>query len=282
MRRADATRLVLLAALWGASFVFMRIVAPVLGPVLAADTRIFVAAAALGLYFRLIGFDPQWRRWWREYTIVGSMNTALPFVLYAYAAMSIPAGLSVVLNATAPMWGALLAAPLLRERLTLARFAGLVLGVAGVALVTHPEPGVDFPPLAIAAALGGALCYALAGVYLKRRAQSAPARGMALGTQLAAGIMLTPFLALSPPVAPVTPLVIGCVIAMGLLGGAVAYLLYFRLIIDIGPIRLLTVTYLIPLFGVLFGAIFLGETLTLWTLFGAALVILGTALVLRK
>ena len=282
MRRADATRLVLLAALWGAAFLFMRIVAPVLGPVIAADSRIFIATAALGIYFWIVHFDPQWRRWWHEYAIVGSMNTALPFVLFAYAAVSIPAGLSAVLNATAPMWGALLAAALLGERLTLVRSMGLLLGVVGVALVTRPEPGANFPPLAIAAALGGALCYAIAGIYLKHRAHGAPARGMAIGTQLAAGIMLAPFVFVSPPLAPVTPLVAGCTIAMGVLCGAVAYVLYFRLIVDVGPIRSLTVTYLIPLFGVLFGAVFLGEILTLWTLAGAALVILGTVLVLRK
>ena len=282
MRRADATRLIALGALWGASFLFMRIVAPALGPVIAADTRIFIATAALGIYFWLARFDPQWRRWWREYAIVGSMNTALPFLLYAYAAVSIPAGLSAVLNSTTPMWGALLVAAFLGERLTLGRFVGLLLGVIGVALVTRPDPGVHYPPLAIAAALGGALCYAITGVYLKRRAQGAPARGMALGTQLAAGIMLAPFVFVSPPLAPVTPLVVGCTIAVGVLSGAVAYVLYFRLIVDIGPIRALTVTYLIPLFGVLFGALFLGEILTLWTLAGAALVILGTVLVLRK
>lgn len=282
MRRADATRLVVLAALWGAAFLFMRIVAPVLGPLIAADGRILMASAALAIYFRAVRFDPQWRQWWREYAIVGTMNTALPFVLYAYAAIHIPAGLSAVLNATAPIWGALLAAALLRERLTLARSLGLLFGIAGVALITRPEPGFAYPPLAIAAALGGALCYAIAGVYLRRRAQGAPGRGMALGTQLAAGILLAPFAVLSAPLAPVTPLVLACLFAMAIFSGAVAYVLYFRLISDIGPIPSLTVTYLIPVFGVLFGALFLGETLGAWTLAGGALVVLGTVLVLRK
>ena len=282
MRCADATRLVVLAALWGASFLFMRIVAPVLGPVVTADARILVAVLALAIYFRIVRFDPQWRRWWREYAIVGSMNTAFPFVLYAYAAIHIPASLSAVLNATAPMWGALLASIFLAERLTAGRLAGLVLGVAGVALVTRPGPGAQLVPLAIAAAAGGAFCYGLAGVYLKRRAQDAPARGMALGTQLAAGILLAPFIALAPPLAPLTPLVVACILAAGVLSGALAYILYFRLIADIGPIRSLTVTYLIPVFGVLFGALFLGEAITAWMIAGAALVILGTVLVLRK
>ena len=283
MRRADATRLVVLAALWGASFLFMRIVAPVLGPLIAADSRILLAAGALALYYRVVRYDAQLRRWWLEYTVVGFMNTALPFLLYAYAAVYIPAGLSAVLNATAPIWGALLATLVLRERLRAARILGLVLGVAGVALVTRPQANLEYPPLAVAAAIGGALCYAVAGVYLKARAQkAAPGRGMAFGTQLAAGIMLAPFAAFSAPLAPVTPIVLACTAAMAVLSGAVAYVLYFRLIDDIGPIGSLTVTYLIPLFGVLFGSLFLGEALNVSMLGGGALIVLGTALVLRK
>ena len=282
MRRVDAARLVLLAALWGASFLFMRIMAPVLGPVIAADSRTLVASAALAIYFHLHGFDWELGKWWREYAIVGVTNTALPFILFSYAAMHIPAGLSAVLNSTTPMWGALLAALVLGERLTALRCAGLVLGVAGVALVTRPTTGASYPLSAIAAGLGAGFSYAATGVYLKRRAQGASSRGMALGTQLSAGIILLPLIPLSPPLAPVTPAVAGSVVAAGLLSGALAYVLYFRLIADIGPIRSLTVTYLIPLFGVLFGAVFLGEALGPWTLGGAVLVILGTVLVLRK
>jgi drug/metabolite transporter (DMT)-like permease len=282
MRRADATRLVVLAALWGASFLFMRIAAQVLGPFIVADSRSFLAAGALAFYFHWIGFNSQWRRWWRDYVLVGTINTAVPFSLYAYAAVHIPAGLSAVTNATAPIWGALLATLVLRERLTASRAAGLLLGILGVALVTRPPTELSYPPLAIAAALGGALCYAVAGVYLKARPQQAPGRGMAFGTQLASGLVLMPFAAFSQPLQPITPVAIACTAAMALFSGAVAYVLYFRLIADIGPIRSLTVTYLIPVFGVLFGAVFLGEALNASMLGGGALVVLGTGLVLRK
>jgi drug/metabolite transporter (DMT)-like permease len=282
MRRADATRLVVLAALWGASFLFMRIAAPVLGPFIVADARSVLAAGALAFYFHWIGFDSDWRRWWPDYALVGTINTALPFALYAYAAVHLPTGVLAVTNATAPIWAGFLAALVLREPLTTARTAGLLLGIVGVALVTRPPASQHYPPLAIAAALGGALCYAVAGVYLKARPRQAPGLGMAFGTQLASGLLLLPFAGLSQPLGPITPLAVACTIAMALLSGAVAYVLYFRLITDIGPIRSLTVTYLIPLFGVVFGAAFLGEAVNASMLGGGALVVLGTVLVLRK
>jgi drug/metabolite transporter (DMT)-like permease len=117
---------------------------------------------------------------------------------------------------------------------------------------------------------------------MRRWAQDAPSRGMALGTQIAGGALLAPFIALSPPLAPPTPLVIVCVLALGVVCSAVAYILYFRLVTDIGPAGALTVTYLIPIFGVTWGALFLGETISLWMLGGGALVLLGTYLVLRR
>ena len=122
---------------------------------------------------------------------------------------------------------------------------------------------------------------AVTGIVLKRWAQGVPARGMAVGTQLAAGVMLLGLAPLAPPLAAPTLAVAAAVLALGLICGAVAYLLYFRLIIDIGPTAALTVTYLIPVFGVLFGAMFLGEAIRLAMLAGGALVVLGTVLVLR-
>jgi drug/metabolite transporter (DMT)-like permease len=122
----------------------------------------------------------------------------------------------------------------------------------------------------------------LAGGYMKRWASDVPSRGMAVGTQLAAGVLLAPFIALSPPAAAPTPLVAASMAALGLVCGAIAYLLYFRLVADIGATGALTVTYLIPVFGVLWGALFLGEAVSLFTLAGAALVILGTVLVLMQ
>jgi len=279
MRRADTTRLVLLAAIWGASFLFNRIAAPALGPILTAELRTMIAGIALAVYFAVSGFDPQWRRFGRHYFVVGILTSALPFVLWAYAALSLTAGLMSVLNATSPMWGAVCAAIFLGERLTARRTLGLVIGIVGVALVTGPEATFSLAP--VLAALCAAFSYGLAGAYMKRKAADVPSRGMAVGTQLVAGFILIPLIPLWPPAAAPTPLVAASMLALGLVCGAIAYLLYFRLIADIGAAGALTVTYLIPVFGIVWGALFLGEPLEPAMLGGAALVIAGTVLVLR-
>src|SRR6266480_2065505 len=179
MRAADFGRLVALAAIWGASFLFTRIVAPVLGPALTADLRMLVAGLALVAYFRLAGFDPDWRRWGGKYAFVGLLNSGLPFLLFAYSALYLSAGLMAVLNATAPMWGALFTVLLLGERLSGRRAAGLALGVVGVAVLSRPDAGTTQAFLAIAACLAASFLYGLAGVYMKRWAGEVPARGMA-------------------------------------------------------------------------------------------------------
>jgi len=282
MRRGDAARLGALAAIWGASFLFMRIAAPALGPVLTAELRTLIAGVALAAYFAATGFNPQWRRWSRHYAIVGIGSSAVPFLLWAYAALSLGAGLLSVLNATSPMFGALCSALLLRERLSGQRIAGLVIGVAGVAMVTRPAPGSDLDYYALGAALFAAFCYGLIATYIRRFASEAPSRGMAVGSQLAAGIVLIPFIPLWPPAAAPAPLAVASILALGLVCTAIAYLLYFRLIADLGATGALTVTYLIPVFGVLWGVLFLGERATLPMLAGGVLIVLGTVFVLRK
>jgi drug/metabolite transporter (DMT)-like permease len=281
LRPGDVARLTLLGAIWGGSFLFIRIVSPAIGPVATADLRMLVAGIALVVWFRLAGFDPQWRRWLREYVIAGLLTSGIPFLLFAYSALSLSAGQMSVLNATSPMWGALMAAALLGERLTARRVAGLALGVAGVVLIARPG-GDGLPLLAVAACLGATWCYGFTGAYLKRWARAAPAKGMAVGTQVSAGLIMLPLAAAFPPAAPPSLLIVASILTLGLVCGAIAYLLYFRLIQDVGPAGALTVTYLTPLFGMLWGALFLGEMLTVWMLAGAALVILGTVFVLRN
>jgi len=278
MNAADAARLVTLAAIWGASFLFMRIAAPAIGAVATADVRMLIAGGALAAYYVATGFDAQWRRWWRYYLFIGALNSAAPFLLYGYAALDLSVGLMAVLNATSPMWGALLSALVLRERLSPGRIAGLILGVIGVALVSGAEASTRW--LAILAGLAAAFCYGLTGVVLRRWGRETTARGMAVGTQLMGGVLLMPLLVLAPPAWPSAQVVLA-MLALGLVCGALAYVLYFRLIADIGATGALTVTYLIPILGVLWGWLFLGEALSTPMIAGTLVVVAGTVLVLR-
>ena len=283
MRASDIARLVLLAAIWGASFIFMRTLAPVLGPVLTAASRVTIAGIALIAWFRITGFDSELRRHWRPFLVIGVLNSALPFLLFSFAAVHLPASYSAILNAVAPLFAMLLSALWLDERLTAHRLGGLAAGIAGVALVTGAPPVVPDALFgwASAACLAGALCYALAGIYIKRRAAGAKPMAIAGWSQVFAGCALLPLTPFAPATGAVTGVVVANVLGLALLCSAVAYLLYFRLIADLGPSRAMSVTFLIPLFGMLWGALFLDETITLPMLAGCALIVGGTLLVVR-
>ena len=283
MKPADYARLVALAAIWGASFMFMRVVAPALGAVWTAELRVLLGGLALLAWFRVARIDAGLARHWRYYLAVGAVNSALPFALYAHAATELPASLLAILNATSPMFGLMWGALFATERVTPGKLAGLALGAAGVALVAQPgalRADTAFYG-AVAAALGACAGYGLTGVLVRRWGEGVPARGLAAGQQLAAAALLVPLAAISAPAAAPSALVVGNLLAMALLASAVAFLLYFRLIADVGATRALTVTFLIPVFGVLWGWLFLGEALPAGMLGGGVLIVAGTVLVTR-
>ncbi|HUK05411.1 MAG TPA: DMT family transporter [Burkholderiales bacterium] len=284
MANADYARLLLLAAIWGGAFPFMRVAAPAFGPAWTAELRVLLGGLALLAWFRLTGYDALLLRNARAYLKIGAIGIALPFALYSFAAMHAPASLLSILNATAPMFGIAWSASFGDERLTARRVAGLALGSAGVALIVGPVDASAEPLFywAVAAALGACCAYGAVGVAMKRWSGGAPPRAMAAGNQLAAALLLVPLLPLLPPPGTPTPLAAACLVALALLGSAVAFPLYFRLIADVGATRALTVTYLIPLFGVLWGWLFLGEALPGAALAGGVLILAGTALVTRS
>lgn len=283
MRAADYVRLVALAAIWGGAFIFMRVTAPVLGPVVVADARVLIAGLALIAWFRYTGFDTQWRRFGWQYVAIGVVNMALPSLFYSFAALHIPASLASIVNATAPMFGALFGAALLGERLNARKIIGFVLGVAGVALVARPEGFAHTPMFgwAVAACIAACVCYGYTGVLIRKHAADAPSPGIAAMSQLAAGVLILPAAPFFLPGAAPSLLVTANLLALGLLCGAVGFLMYFRLIADTGATNALTVTYLIPPFGILWGMLFLGETLPPGALAGAVLILAGTVLVTR-
>lgn len=280
MNAGSLVRLLVLSAIWGGSFLLIRLGAPALGPVPLMESRVVLAAlflAGVGMLWRR---PLLWRAHWRHYAILGLVNSALPFLLFGYAALTLPASILSILNATSPMWGTLIAALWHRAPLSRRTLAGLVLGVAGVALLVGFDtvamrPGAG---LAIAASLGAAFCYALASNYAKS-AKAVEPLANAHGSMWAATVLMAPLMFFAPaPAMPGIGIAVA-VLALGVVCSGVAYVLYFRLIGDIGAGPALTVTFLIPLFGVLWGWLFLGEAVGWHTLAGAAVVIVGTALV---
>jgi len=214
--------------------------------------------------------------------VVGLVNSALPFVMICFAEQTISASTAGILNATSPFFGAIAAAIWLGDSLTARKIGGMALGLAGVALLVglQPEPLTLTTVLAVAACLAAALCYGLGGVYAKKQMQDVPSFALACGSQLSAAIVLTPVLPFVSVPGPVTSWIVFNVVALAVASTAIAYLIYFRLIADIGPSRALTVTFLIPLFGVLWGYLFLGEAITANMLAGGVLIVAGTAIAL--
>jgi drug/metabolite transporter (DMT)-like permease len=283
MRRADVARLVALAMIWSASFVFMRVLAPALGPLWIAASRVLIGGGALVAWFAATRFDAGLARHWRAYLVVGVLNSALPFALYGYAAAHLPASYMALLNAATPLFAVLAAALWLGEPLTALKIAGVASGAAGVALVSRAgAPGGDASfLLAVAACLVAAASYALAGAWLKRNGAGLKSLAVAGWSQLLAGVALLPFAAAAPAPGPFTPELVASMLALGLLCSGVAYILYYRLMVDVGPAKTLTVAFLIPFFAVLWGVLFLGEAVTPAMLAGGALIVGGTAAVLR-
>jgi len=284
MRTADALRLATLAALWGGSFLFLRIAAPVVGPLFLTELRLAIAAAALLAWAWMTGGQVRFAGRWKPYLVIGAINSAAPFALFSYAAVHLPASYSAVLNATSPVFGAVFAALWLDERLTLRRVGGALAGVVGVALLVGFGPVVADANaiLAALAAIGGACCYALAAVYTRRKAGGIEPLALAAGSQVGAAFILAPGLAAWPGAESFGAGIVASVLALALVCTAFAYLIYFRLIANVGAARALTVTLLIPVFGVLFGVVLLGESVSPIMLAGAALVIGATWLVVGE
>jgi drug/metabolite transporter (DMT)-like permease len=280
----DIVRLLVLAAIWGGSFPFTRVLAPVLGPMATATLRMLIAGVALALYARIVRFDLEWARFWKKYMIIGVVNSGVPFVLYSFAALHIPASYSVIFNATSPLFGAIFSAVWLGEAFTFVKAVGLLLGLTGVALVSKASP-IDMSPAfwhAVAACLAAAACYALAVIYLKKQVHLIKPMAVAAGGQLLIGVVMLPLVFFAPPPGPFTPSIALNLLGLALLSSGFAYILYYRLIVNVGPTRALMVTYLMPAFGMLWGALFLDEAIT-WTMIaGCSLIVLGTTLVFKR
>ena len=275
--------LVALAALWGASFLFNAIAVPALGAIGLAEGRVALGVLVLGAWAAWRGLLPRIRALPREWFVLGTTNVAVPFALICFAQLTIPASLAAIVNATTPMWAVLVGAVALSHRPTATTAVGLVLGILGVALVVGLAP-VDLDTdtlLAVTASALAGLCYALGSYYAKHRFTGLAPETLAVGQLFTAAVVLLPLIALVPPREVPSAGQAAAVVALAVSSTAIAYLLYFRLIEEVGVNSTLSVTYLVPVFGVVWAALFRDEHITGGMVAGTALVFAGVALVTR-
>lgn len=282
-----ATLVLLLAvgALWGASFLFIRVAVDEWGPVALIEARVLLAGLALWLALAALRRDrPSWRAQGRRYLVLGALSAALPFTLIAVAELHLTASLAAILNATTPLFTLLIGAARGHETLTARRLAGVGLGIAGVALLVGLGP-LRFSPMvlvAVAASLVAAFFYGLGGVYAKQHFAGVAPSAVAMGQQLSAAALLLPCVLLFPPPQPPTAQSTAAVLGLALPCTALGFALFYRLVAQSGPTTALTVTYLVPVFGLLWGALFLDEPLGPSVLAGLLVVLAGVGLVTHR
>ena len=272
--------LVYCGAAFGGAFLFMRLAAPELPALIVAFGRITIAALILLPFAgreRLLAMRSQWR----DYVVVGFFMAAAPFALFAYAERSLTASLGSIINATTPLWTAIILAAWLRQAATPRRIAAIVVGFLGVGIIVGLE-GLQLAPdalLGVIAATAGAASYGIALTYIRRRMRPQPPLQLALGQLIAASILLAPLALLAAGDAAPSGESIVALLGLGLFSTAIAWPILFRLNRDVGPMATSTVTFLNPVFGTLWGALFLAETISPTFLIGALLVSVSLMLI---
>jgi drug/metabolite transporter (DMT)-like permease len=281
-RFLDGLLLILLSALWGASYLFMRIAGPALGPVVLMAFRVSIAVVILFAYLGILRQWPDFRRYWKPFLLMGILNNVIPFILIANAVIHLNASIAAILNATTPLFTAVVAAWWIKEPFGVRKATGVVLGMAGVAVLVGWSP-LPLTPGVIAAALQAllaALSYGLAAVHARRHFTGVPPLHAAVGQLSGSTTILLPlgvlWLPRTPPDARVALSVVGLAVACT----ALAYVMYFRLIATTGATAAATVTFLIPFFSVLWGVMFLGEPLSVGMFIGLGAILSSVWLVL--
>jgi drug/metabolite transporter (DMT)-like permease len=273
-------QLVALSALWGASFLLIRIASPLLGPNVLAALRIAMATLTLAVLIRAMRH--QWPlKHWRELAVLGALSVALPFLLFAWAALKLPAGYSALLNSTAVVFGIFSAAWFKEDTLTLRKLLGCMSGFAGVALIVGLGP-VKLTPevlLAALACIGASACYGISTPLMKRAITRMQPLEIAAGIHGISLFFLLPGAVWSWPQAHFTVGALAAVALMGVVTSGLAYWMHIRILAHVSPVAAMSPTFMIPVFGVTWGHIFLGEQLSSGIYAGGALVLLATALI---
>ncbi|WP_448569920.1 DMT family transporter [Thalassotalea ganghwensis] len=270
----------LLAAIWGGSFIFMKIGGPEFGPFLFMALRTLIACLFLYAILMIKRQHHQLKGCWPRLFIGGAFSTAIPFVLFGWATLYLTAGITSVLNATTPMFGAIVAFVWLKDKLPVTGVIGLIIGFIGVyflvldKVMVSPET-VVLPTLAV---LLASLCYGISANYTKRYLSDLKPLTLATGSQTAATALLLPISLFFLPDSLPSISAISALLALGIVCTGIAYLIFFRLISTLGPAKTISVTYLIPVFGLFWGVVFLNEIITPWMMVGCLLVLGGVAL----
>ena len=280
MRPRDVVDLVALAVLWGASFLFMRIAGPEFGAFALVEVRVAIAALVLLPLLVAKGQFSELTGNWATLGVLGVHNTAMPFFLLTWATLFLSAGIGGILNATAPIFAAVVAWAWLGEKLNISRIAGLLVGTIGVWLLVSDKIGASMgdTTLAVIAALAASFLYGVGGNFTRRYASHVKPLAVATGSQVGAALVLFPVAIVTWPDTAISTRAWVAAVLMGLFSTALAYILYFRLIANVGPTKAITVTYLIPLFAMLLGAVVIDEPVTGAMIVGCAVILLGTAL----
>lgn len=280
MSPKDLRDLFLLAAIWGGSFLFTLKAVPAFGPFPLTAVRVGASAIALMSYLSLTGRLSVFLKHWKPIFGLGLLNAAIPFALYAYAALRLESGLLAVLNAMAPLFGALVARIWLQERLSRSRILGLFVGFLGILILVYDKLSFSqgAQGWAVLASLMATVFYGIAANYTARYLRGVEPRAVAAGSMVSATLALLPFALIWWPEQTLPLSSWAAALSLSLLCTAVAYLIFYRLLANVGPSKTITVTFLVPPFGVFWGTLLLGEVLTLQMLAGMATVLLGTLL----
>ncbi|MGX0888636.1 drug/metabolite transporter (DMT)-like permease [Pseudomonas sp. ADAK2 TE3594] len=290
MNPVDILRMLSLAAIWGASFLFMRVIAPVIGTIPTAFFRVSIAAVGLLVILGLMRISWDFKGKLKTVMLLGLINSGIPATLYSVAAQVLPAGYSAIFNATTPLMGVLIGGLFFHEKLTAAKLGGVFLGLFGVGILTRAGPVAFNMELLMGAlaCLMATTCYGFAGFLARRwldHAGGLDSRLSALGSMLGATLLLLPLFGYSvisqPPASWGGWSVWLSLLGLGLVCTAFAYIIYFRLLSSIGPVKSMTVTFMIPPFGVLWGALLLDEPLSMAHLYGGVLIAVALWLVLK-
>lgn len=284
MNVKQTVMLLLMSAIWGSSFVFMKFLVPVFGPFMTSSLRLLSASVFMYFYLFISGYKMSWKGNIKHFLIIGIINSAIPFVLYSFASLYIDASVEVVLNSTSPMFGAMYGYILLKDRLSRIQVLGLFTGSIGVVIVSSLSVSgtSNIMIISIFACLLAASLYGFGGTYIKKYAFNIDSKMMTMGSLLFAGLSILPFSFMHGITGEVTITIIILLLSFGVVGTAVTYLMYYALIKQVGAMKALTVTYLMPTFGVLWSYLFLDEIPGINIYIGTLIILIGVYLTTKK